>query len=273
MPSVVPWTKKSRLESSAPAFANPAITPLAGSDGTVSTFSCRRPCPSSPSSTTSVNVPPTSTAIRTASASPARLPRRGVQLFEREVVDVVAEVARPAELDARVGPPLLVARNAEHDRAEAVAEALGRDRLAGLRIDERDQVRDARDERVVANRHEVLVLEAHGHRAPGEVVEALEDAFAEVPPALDPALRRRRSCRGRARCRRSPRAARRSGPPSPRAPRGSRRRCARPRRACRGRRPRGAARRSSDSPCRSRSRRTRRPAAAPCARSRCCRSR
>src|SRR5262245_7956315 len=118
MPSVVPWTKKSRFACSAPAFAKPAITPLAGSDGTVSTFSCRTPPPSSPSRTTSVNVPPTSTAIRIRRLA-LRADRGAVQLFERDVVDVIAEVAGPAELDAGVGPPLPVAGDPEDDRAEA----------------------------------------------------------------------------------------------------------------------------------------------------------
>src|SRR5262249_19882860 len=133
--------KKSSSPTGAPAFSNPRRTPLAGSAGTVSTFSCRSPLPSSPRRTTSVNVPPTSTAIRMFPLPVGCQPPS--KLLDGYVLEVIPEVARPAELDPLLGPPLRVAGDSEHDDAKAVAETLRRDRVARLRVDQRDQVGDA----------------------------------------------------------------------------------------------------------------------------------
>src|SRR5262249_22567174 len=71
-------------------------------------------------------------------------------LLDRNVVDVVAEVARPGEREPCIGAPARVARRRDHGDAEAVAQLLGRDRLAGLRVEDDDQVGHGDDDLAVA---------------------------------------------------------------------------------------------------------------------------
>src|SRR5262245_42475816 len=81
-------------------------------------------------------------------------------LLDGDVVDVVAEVPRAGELEARSCPPALVAGRRDHSHPEAVAELLGGDRLSGLGVEDDDQVGDGDDDLAVAQRDEMLVLEA-----------------------------------------------------------------------------------------------------------------
>src|SRR5262249_51291052 len=107
---------------------------------------------------------PRNAAPRARSSRSCRVSSRAMNhpepLLDRHVVDVVAEVARPGEREPGVGAPARIARRRDHGDAEAVAELLRRDRLAGLRIEHDDQVRHRDDDLAVTKRDEMLVLEA-----------------------------------------------------------------------------------------------------------------
>src|SRR5262249_51373063 len=148
-----------------------ARTPLVTS-GVVGTFTLALTSWAALSSTASVCVPPTSTPIRRSGA-------RGKSVLHRDVVEVVAKRARAGDLQAALAAPQRVARQRDHRDALAEAQHLGRDRLAALVVDQRDQVGNAAQHAPVLEGREVLVLDLDAQQAAGVVAGALDrDAAA-----------------------------------------------------------------------------------------------
>src|SRR4051812_31330931 len=88
-------------------------------------------------------------------------------LLDRNVVDVVFEVARSSKLDALRSAPFAVAWDRHHADPEAIAQLLSGDRIAALGVENRDQVRNGDDDLVVFDDDQVLVLETDRHLAAG----------------------------------------------------------------------------------------------------------
>src|SRR5262245_50665458 len=109
-------------------------------------------------------------------------------LLDRDVLDVVAEVAGADEGQSLWRAPAGVARRRDHRDPEAISQLLGRDRLAGLGIEDDDQVRYRGDDLSVADRDQVLVLEADAEDRPGILADALDARLALGEARLRPPL-------------------------------------------------------------------------------------
>src|SRR6516225_6503111 len=115
--------------------------------------------------TASVLVPPTSTPRRQSGGGTG-------QLLHGQVVEVVAERARPGERDPLLGPPDRIAGEGDHRDPLAVGDQLG----------------DGGEHPAALERHQVLVLEFQPDQAALVRAEALDHHRAAGEPARRPAL-------------------------------------------------------------------------------------
>ena len=132
--------------------------------------------------------------------------RRGTgQLLHGQVVEVVAERARPGELDARLGPPDRVAGEGDHGDPLAVGDPLGPDRVGRLGVQHGDQVGHRGEHAAALQCYQVLVLQLQPDQPAGVRAQALDDHRAADEAASWSGARRRGPCRrsaGRRRARR-----------------------------------------------------------------------
>ena len=111
------------------------------------------------------------------------------ELLDRDVVEVVAEGRGPASSRPARRPPDRVAREGDDRDALAVAQPLGRDRLARLGVEHGDEVGHDRQHLAVLERDEVLVLDLEPQRrAPASAPTPSIDRRAADEAAGGPAL-------------------------------------------------------------------------------------
>src|SRR4029079_12925029 len=126
-------------------------------------------------------VPPTSTPRRQSGGGTG-------ELLHGQVVELVAERARPGDRDSLPGPPDRVAAERDHGGPLAVGDPLGRDRAGRLAVQHRDQVRYRGEHMAALQRHQVLVLQLQPDQPARVPAQALDDDRAAGEPARRPAL-------------------------------------------------------------------------------------
>src|SRR5205807_2582792 len=94
----------------------------------------------------------------------------GVPQLQGDVISLEVEVPRTPNLEGLRGPHYLRGRYPHYGDPEAIPEPLRRDRASGLCVQNRDEVRDCRDDLSLDSSHEVLVLEPYRHRLAGVLV-------------------------------------------------------------------------------------------------------
>ncbi len=110
------------------------------------------------------------------------------ELLHRDVVEVVAERPRPGQREAGLRAPHRVAGE-RHDRHPlAVAEPLGVDRVAGLRVEHGDDVRHHRPRAAALERDQVLVLDLQLQQPAAVLLQPLDGRRAADEAARHAAL-------------------------------------------------------------------------------------
>src|SRR5258708_25024547 len=117
--------------------------------------------------TASVLVPPTSMPRRQSGAGTG-------ELLHGPVVEVVAELPRAGQRDAGLGPPHRVAAEGDYNHPLAVLDPLGRNRIRGLGVQHRDQVRYRGQYPAPLQRDQVLVLQLQPDEAASVLAQALD---------------------------------------------------------------------------------------------------
>src|SRR5712691_583635 len=128
--------------------------------------------------TASVLVPPTSMPRRQSSCGTGKL-------LHWQVVEVIPERPRAGDGESRVAAPDRVAAEGDHRDPLAVPDPLGHDRVGGLAVQYRDQVRDRGQHPPPLQRDEVLVLQLQPDQAARVIAAALDQHGA-----ADKSLRR-----------------------------------------------------------------------------------
>src|ERR1700761_5403453 len=131
--------------------------------------------------TASVLVPPTSTPRRQSGGGTG-------ELLHGQVVELVAERARPGDRDSLPGPPDRIAGEGDHRDPLAVGDPLGPDRAGRLAVQHADQVGDRGEDPVAFQRHQVLVLQLQPDQAARVLGQALDEHRAGREPARGPPL-------------------------------------------------------------------------------------
>src|SRR5438093_6824046 len=170
-----------RARSNSPAATTPSIAPRIPpvTSGVVGTFAVASRRSSRSRTTASVCAPPTSIPRRRSTAT---------ELLHRNVVEVVPEGPRARELEAGGRSPDRIAREGDDRDPLAVPHALGLDRIAGLGVDHRDDVRDHRVHLLALQRDQVLVLDLQADRAASVLPETLDRHLPTDESLRGPAL-------------------------------------------------------------------------------------
>src|SRR2546421_4025479 len=125
--------------------------------------------------TASVLVPPTSMPRRYSGAGTG-------ELLHRQVIEFVVERPRPSHGDPALGSPDRIAGESDHRHPLAVPDRLGADRVGGLAIQHRDQVRHRGEHAAAFQRHQVLVLQLQPDQPACVLPEALDHHAAAGEP-------------------------------------------------------------------------------------------
>ena len=115
-------------------------------------------------------------------SAPSVVQISAVLFFDRHVVGVVAEIRGSNNFQSLGAAPLLRAGDSDNRDAEAITQPFGGNRLAGIHIQDRQQIRHCHLEFVVDAGGEMLVLEAQLQLLPGVFVDAFNHgvAFSEA---------------------------------------------------------------------------------------------